>query len=191
MRATNLILLTHFWPVLPFHNPWNQQQTFGFLVFWGGTKWEHWKEKLSEQSIPRHKKWSFPLSISSVNLTKSAGNCRFGHIYWRNLQWKTSFFVVSVRLVNPPKNEVGRLSKSIIEAMTKEFRQKLNWINGKMYKRWQWLVQEYKRKTPSQIFDIKDSYPSITGYLLEWFLNLAEKSINIYNDGKVIKVFYF
>ena len=133
----------------------------------------------------------YPASISSVNLTKSAGNCRFGHIYWRNLQWKTSFFVVSVRLVNPPKNEVGRLSKSIIEPMKKEFRQKLNWINGKMYKRWHWLVQEYKRETPSQIFDIKDSYPSITGYLLKWFLNLAEKYINIYNDGKVIKVFYF
>ena len=28
-----------------------------------------------------HKKWSFPLRISSVNVTKSAG---FGHIYWRS-----------------------------------------------------------------------------------------------------------
>ena len=27
-----------------------------------------------------HKKWSFPLRISSVNVTKSAGNCGFGHI---------------------------------------------------------------------------------------------------------------
>ena len=39
------------------------------------------------------KKWSFPLRISSVNVTKSAGNCRLGHIYWRNSEWKTSFFV--------------------------------------------------------------------------------------------------
>ena len=31
-----------------------------------------------------HKKWSFPLRISSVNVTKSEGNCGFGHIYWRN-----------------------------------------------------------------------------------------------------------
>ena len=31
-----------------------------------------------------HKKWSFPVRISSVNVTKSAGNCWFGHIYWRN-----------------------------------------------------------------------------------------------------------
>ena len=31
-----------------------------------------------------YKKWSFPLRISSVNVTKSAGNCGFGHIYCRN-----------------------------------------------------------------------------------------------------------
>ena len=31
-----------------------------------------------------HKKWSFPSRVSSVNVTKSAGNCEFGHIYWRN-----------------------------------------------------------------------------------------------------------
>ena len=31
-----------------------------------------------------HKKWNFPLAISSVNVTKSAVSCGFGHIYWRN-----------------------------------------------------------------------------------------------------------
>ena len=31
-----------------------------------------------------HKKSSFTWRISSVNVTKSAGNCGFGHIYWRN-----------------------------------------------------------------------------------------------------------
>ena len=31
-----------------------------------------------------HKKWSFPITISSVNLIKSAENCGFGQIYWRN-----------------------------------------------------------------------------------------------------------
>ena len=34
--------------------------------------------------VSMYKKWSFPLRISSVNVTKSAGNCGFGHIYWRN-----------------------------------------------------------------------------------------------------------
>ena len=30
--------------------------------------------------VTLHKKLSFPLRISSVNVTKSAGNCEFGHI---------------------------------------------------------------------------------------------------------------
>ena len=34
--------------------------------------------------VTLHKKWSFSIKISSVNVTKSAENCGFGHIYWRN-----------------------------------------------------------------------------------------------------------
>ena len=41
-------------------------------------------------------KWSVPLRISSVNVTNSVGSCGFGHIYWRNLSWKTSLFVQCV-----------------------------------------------------------------------------------------------
>ena len=33
------------------------------------------------------------MRISSVNVTKSAVSCGVGHVYWRNPQWKTSFFV--------------------------------------------------------------------------------------------------
>ena len=29
-------------------------------------------------------KWNFPLEIPSVNVTKSAVYCGFGHIYWKN-----------------------------------------------------------------------------------------------------------
>ena len=36
--------------------------------------------------VPLHKKWSFPLEISSVIVTKSTVSCGFRHIYWRNLQ---------------------------------------------------------------------------------------------------------
>ena len=32
----------------------------------------------------QHKKWSFPLRISSVNVSKSAVSCGFGRIYRRN-----------------------------------------------------------------------------------------------------------
>ena len=38
-----------------------------------------------------HQKWSFPLRISSVNVTKFATNCGFGHIHWRNLNGKLHF----------------------------------------------------------------------------------------------------
>ena len=42
---------------------------------------------------------SFPLLWSfSVNMTISAVFCRFSHICWRNLQWKTSFFLVQLLL---------------------------------------------------------------------------------------------
>ena len=51
-----------------------------------------WKLRLQETfaltffiNISLQKTWSFPLRISSVNVTKSGGNCRFCHIYWRNL----------------------------------------------------------------------------------------------------------
>ena len=41
-------------------------------------------------------KLCFPIRISLVNMTKSAVSCGFGHIYWRNSQWKTSFFVLPI-----------------------------------------------------------------------------------------------
>ena len=46
------------------------------------------------------KKWGFPLRISSIDVTKSAVSCGFGHIYWKNLEWKTSFFVYCKTLIS-------------------------------------------------------------------------------------------
>ena len=36
---------------------------------------------LKDYILPLHKKLSFPFRISSVNVTKSAVFCGFGHIY--------------------------------------------------------------------------------------------------------------
>ena len=41
------------------------------------------RDRLMVSALP--KKWSFPLRIPSVNVTKSGVPCGFGHIYWRNL----------------------------------------------------------------------------------------------------------
>ena len=42
----------------------------------------------SFQTGALYNKWSFPLRISSINVTIPAVSCGFGHIYWR----KISFF---------------------------------------------------------------------------------------------------
>ena len=50
--------------------------------------------RLSEKKeITLYKKWSFPLWISLVNVTKSAGNSGFGRIYLKNPELETSFFL--------------------------------------------------------------------------------------------------
>ena len=59
-----------------------------------------WKVLLIYTDVSLNKKWSFQLRISSVNVTKSAGNCGFGYIYGRNPQWKTSFFVQCIDMVS-------------------------------------------------------------------------------------------
>ena len=42
-------------------------------------------EKIRESLLwTLQKKWSFPLKISPVNVTKSAVSCGLGHIDWRN-----------------------------------------------------------------------------------------------------------
>ena len=46
------------------------------------------------------KKWSFPLRISSVNMTKSTLTCGFGQTYRRNPYLKTSFFLCSACFIS-------------------------------------------------------------------------------------------
>ena len=45
----------------------------------------------SEETLYCTKKWRFPSRFSSVNVSKSAGICWLGHIYWRNLNGKLHF----------------------------------------------------------------------------------------------------
>ena len=42
-------------------------------------------------NLTLHKKWNFPLRVSSINETKSVENCGFDHIYWRNPYGKFHF----------------------------------------------------------------------------------------------------
>ena len=45
-------------------------------------------ECMNIMSLTLHRKCSFPLRLSSVNVTKSAGNCGFGHITEKILNGK-------------------------------------------------------------------------------------------------------
>ena len=77
-----------------------------------------------------HKKCSFPLRISPVNVTKSAGNCGFGHIYWRNFLWKTSFFL--------------SLARNMLKIM-----KHLNTVNTLDKDKGQWLTSNFNKYTKS------------------------------------------
>ena len=68
-----------------------------------------------------------------------------------------------VRLINPARNELGRLSKFIIQAMNKELRHKFS-LN--QLKNTEDVIDWFKRINENHlcklaIFDIKDFYPSI------------------------------
>ena len=47
--------------------------------------------KRNSISFSLHKKWSFPVRNSLVNVTKLAVFCGFGQIYWRNSNGKLDF----------------------------------------------------------------------------------------------------
>ena len=49
-----------------------------------------------------NKKWSFPLRISSVNMTKSAVSCGAGHIY--QIIYQTGQILCSVDDINAKAN---------------------------------------------------------------------------------------
>ena len=66
-----------------------------------------------ENRIPTARKLKFSIRISSVNVTKSARYRGFGHIYWRNLQWKFSFFVQSPPWTHGKNESYTRCSEDI------------------------------------------------------------------------------
>ena len=73
-----------------------------FLVSLSDSKCFAWIE-LSHLVMPQQilwrshctKNWRFSLRICSENVTKFTVFCGFGGIYWRNSQWKLSFFYIA------------------------------------------------------------------------------------------------
>ena len=90
------------WKIAPDPNPKsNSNPGPGGIFFWWGGGGVIFRGAVLQGAIFRSpqqikhctKKLSFPLNIFSVNVTKSAVSCGSGHLYWRNSEWKTLFFL--------------------------------------------------------------------------------------------------
>ena len=85
------------------------------------------------------------------------------------------------RLINPAKNEVGKISKVILENINKELRNKLQlqqWNNTTAVINWFKKIED-KNKYKFMIFDIKDFYSSISRKLLDDSINFARQHVQI------------
>ena len=94
----------------------------------------------------------------------------------------------TVRLINPAKNEIGRISKGILDEINTKLRTilKVNqWKNTTEVIKWFNDIQE-KKSYKFAMFDIKDFYPSIKEGLLNKALNFAGTHVNISKEDKDI-----
>ena len=94
----------------------------------------------------------------------------------------------TVRLLNPAKNELGRISKTILDKINVNLR---NSLHLNQWKNTQEVIDWFKGIDNEQIykfimFDIKDFYPSISKELLNDALTLAKTIINLDDQSKKI-----
>ena len=95
-----------------------------------------------------------------------------------------------VRLINPAKNEIGRISKNILDKISNQLRDSLRlnqWKDTSEVIEWFLKIPD-KNKYKFTIFDIKDFYPSISEKLLTNALNFAKEITDISRED--IQVMY-
>ena len=95
-------------------------KTFPDILLCNVLFWEKWASLLLPhiKKDALHKKLSFQLRISSVHVNQI---CGFGHIYWRNPSWKTSFFVQC--------NIFLKWDKHILAVITNDYKTVFWWGN--------------------------------------------------------------
>ena len=84
----------------------------------------------------------------------------------------------TARLIDPAENEIGRISKVILENISKELRNKLQlqqWNNTTTVINWCKKI-ENKSKYKFMIFDIKDFYSSTSKRLLDDSITLRDNT---------------
>ena len=94
----------------------------------------------------------------------------------------------TVRLLNPVKNELGQISKTILDKIYVNIRNSLH-LNQK--KNTQEVIDQFKaidikHQYKFIVFDIKDFYPSISKELLTDALTFAETIVNLDDHDKKI-----
>ena len=86
-----------------------------------------------------------------------------------------------MRIITPAKDELGRLSKCILQAVNKKLRHKLNldqWKNTDDAFDWFKSIKD-NQHCKFVSFDIKDFYPSIKESLFKQYLDFEEKYIKL------------
>ena len=96
-----------------------------------------------------------------------------------------------VRLINPAKTELGKVSKIIIQNIVCKLKEKLNynlWINTREAINW-FVEMKHKKSATFIQFDIMDYYPSISEKLLDSAIALAKEHVDITDQQvKIIKL---
>ena len=84
-------------------------------------------------------------------------------------------------MINPAKNEIGRISKNLLDDINQQLRNilKINqWKNTQSVVDWFKNLQN-KKKLKFVVFDIENFYPSISEKLLKDALNFAKRKVKI------------
>ena len=120
-------------------------------VYWIKSYLYYRRELSSPRKLPLYfikhcTKWSFPLRLSSVNVSKSAGNYGFGQTYWRNPWWKSSYFVQWSHLKEILRIVALPSGSAIVLALC------LGWLQKSSIKNNQTDAKINKRKHPKEIF---------------------------------------
>ena len=94
----------------------------------------------------------------------------------------------TVRLINPAKNELGRISKLILDKINKKISQKFElnqWKNTDIVLDW-FKQTKNKHLYKFATFDIKKFYPSIKECLLKKAINFTEQHSKTSDKDKAI-----
>ena len=94
----------------------------------------------------------------------------------------------TTRLINPAKNELGRISKVILEKINTQIRTSYNlnqWKSTSNVIEWFSNIED-KQTHKFMMFDVKDFYPSINEKLLINAIKFAERSLTLDQKDKEI-----